>query len=119
MGIFGVKAAPAGGNRNNKQSGDAFEDIALRHLQHAGLRLETRNYRTPGRGGGDILIHGDSHNHKIDHPLKDPAGQPIAHFTRIETYGAPFMGWVEVHITDGDDETKISSHPWAPAPFSH
>ncbi|HPR06818.1 MAG TPA: metallophosphoesterase [Denitromonas sp.] len=66
-----------------------------------------------------ILIHGDSHNHKIDHPLKDPAGQPIAHFTRIETYGAPFMGWVEVHITDGDDETKISSHPWAPAPFSH
>ena len=54
MGIFGVKAAPAGGNRNNKHAGDAFEDIALRHLQHAGLRLETRNYRTPGRGGGEI-----------------------------------------------------------------
>jgi hypothetical protein len=66
-----------------------------------------------------ILIHGDSHNHKIDHPLKDPAGQPIAHFTRIETYGAPFMGWVEVHVADGNGEAKISSHPWAPTPFSH
>jgi putative endonuclease len=26
----------------------------LRHLQQAGLRLVTRNYRTPGRGGGEI-----------------------------------------------------------------
>jgi Holliday junction resolvase-like predicted endonuclease len=26
----------------------------LRHLQSAGLRLLARNYRTPGRGGGEI-----------------------------------------------------------------
>lgn len=37
-----------------KQAGDAAEDRALRHLQSAGLRLITRNYRTPGRGGGEI-----------------------------------------------------------------
>jgi len=37
-----------------KQAGDAAEDEALRHLQHAGLRLLERNYRTPGRGGGEI-----------------------------------------------------------------
>ena len=37
-----------------KQAGDAAEDRALRHLQSAGLRLVTRNYRTPGRGGGEI-----------------------------------------------------------------
>lgn len=30
------------------------EDRALAHLQAAGLRLVTRNYRTPGRGGGEI-----------------------------------------------------------------
>lgn len=53
MGIFGFRAAP-GGHGNSKQSGDAFESLALRHLQQAGLRLETRNYRTPGRGGGEI-----------------------------------------------------------------
>jgi putative endonuclease len=37
-----------------KQKGDAAEDAALRHLQAAGLRLLERNYRTPGRGGGEI-----------------------------------------------------------------
>ena len=37
-----------------KQAGDAAEDLALRHLLSAGLRLVTRNYRTPGRGGGEI-----------------------------------------------------------------
>ena len=37
-----------------KQAGDAAEDRALLHLQAAGLRLVARNYRTPGRGGGEI-----------------------------------------------------------------
>lgn len=39
---------------STKQAGDAAEDQALRHLQQAGLRLVERNYRTPGRGGGEI-----------------------------------------------------------------
>jgi putative endonuclease len=39
---------------STKQVGDAAEDVALAHLQHAGLRLLERNYRTPGRGGGEI-----------------------------------------------------------------
>lgn len=38
----------------SKQVGDAAEDLALRYLQQAGLRLLERNYRTPGRGGGEI-----------------------------------------------------------------
>jgi putative endonuclease len=37
-----------------KQVGDAAENEALLHLQRAGLRLLERNYRTPGRGGGEI-----------------------------------------------------------------
>lgn len=37
-----------------KQVGDAAEDAALRYLQQQGLRLLHRNYRTPGRGGGEI-----------------------------------------------------------------
>lgn len=37
-----------------KQLGDAAEDAALRYLQAHGLRLLERNYRTPGRGGGEI-----------------------------------------------------------------
>ncbi|WP_298931090.1 YraN family protein [uncultured Ramlibacter sp.] len=37
-----------------KQAGDAAEDSALAHLVAQGLRLVSRNYRTPGRGGGEI-----------------------------------------------------------------
>lgn len=37
-----------------KQRGDAAEDAALAHLQRQGLRLVHRNFRTPGRGGGEI-----------------------------------------------------------------
>ena len=40
--------------QTTKQAGDAAEDAALRFLQHQGLRLLQRNYRTPGRGGGEI-----------------------------------------------------------------
>ena len=34
--------------------GNAAEDAALAHLLAAGLQLVERNYRTPGRGGGEI-----------------------------------------------------------------
>lgn len=37
-----------------KQKGDAAEKQALHHLQDQGLQLVQRNYRTPGRGGGEI-----------------------------------------------------------------
>jgi putative endonuclease len=47
---FRAKEKPA----STKQVGDSAEDAALRHLQQAGLRLLERNYRTPGRGGGEI-----------------------------------------------------------------
>ncbi|RZL56261.1 MAG: YraN family protein, partial [Variovorax sp.] len=37
-----------------KQRGVLGRVAALAHLEAAGLRLVTRNYRTPGRGGGEI-----------------------------------------------------------------
>jgi putative endonuclease len=37
-----------------KQKGDTAEDRALQYLQTQGLQLLQRNYRTPGRGGGEI-----------------------------------------------------------------
>jgi putative endonuclease len=41
-------------SKTTKHRGDAAEDAALDHLQDAGLTLVARNYRTPGRGGGEI-----------------------------------------------------------------
>lgn len=46
--------APVAAGNTTRQQGNAAEDRALAHLQAAGLRLLTRNYRTPGRGGGEI-----------------------------------------------------------------
>ena len=37
-----------------KQQGDAAEDRALAHLIGRGLRLVARDFRAPGRGGGEI-----------------------------------------------------------------
>ena len=39
---------------STKKVGDAAETAALEYLLDQGLRLVQRNYRTPGRGGGEI-----------------------------------------------------------------
>jgi putative endonuclease len=52
MGIFKKLASIA--RPSTRQAGAVAEDRALHHLQAAGLRLLVRNYRTPGRGGGEI-----------------------------------------------------------------
>lgn len=40
--------------RTTRDQGNAAEDQALAHLLAARLTLVERNYRTPGRGGGEI-----------------------------------------------------------------
>ena len=55
MEFLGKKtAAIAKAASTTRQRGALAEDRALAHLQAAGLRLVQRNYRTPGRGGGEI-----------------------------------------------------------------
>ncbi len=44
----------AAGAATTRVSGQAAEDQALAHLRAAGLALVERNYRTAGRGGGEI-----------------------------------------------------------------
>lgn len=39
---------------NKTERGSIAENLALAHLQAAGLRLVARNYKTPGRGGGEV-----------------------------------------------------------------
>jgi putative endonuclease len=47
-----AKAGP--GQVTTKSRGDAAEAAALAWLAKAGLKLVETNYRTPGRGGGEI-----------------------------------------------------------------
>jgi putative endonuclease len=39
---------------NKTERGSIAENLALAHLQAAGLVLVARNYKTPGRGGGEV-----------------------------------------------------------------
>lgn len=54
MGFLGKKDNGSAPVRTTRAAGQAAEDQALAHLAAAGLVLVERNYRTPGRGGGEI-----------------------------------------------------------------
>jgi len=45
-----------------------------------------------------LLIHGDTHDLTIDQPLKGPDGAVLKNVTRLEVYGAPQVGAVEVTV---------------------
>jgi hypothetical protein len=50
-------------------------------------------------GGTVLLIHGDHHTFRVDHPLVAGEGlDTLENFTRLETFGSPDIGWVRVVI---------------------
>lgn len=84
-------------------------------LTHSGYRqlLETLRQETLAFPGQVLLVHGDTHLQRIDQPLRHPETKlPVANFTRLETFGYPFMGWVKVTI---DSELaqgfRFEAHP--------
>ena len=64
-------------------------------LTHRGYRdfLENLYAETLNFSGQVVVVHGDSHMSRIDHPLRDAQGKILPNFTRIETHGYPIMGW--------------------------
>ena len=59
-------------------------------------RLEEMVEAFPGQV---LVIHGDSHIQRLDHPLRDRAtGKPLLNFTRLETFGSPDVGWIRVVV---------------------
>ena len=63
----------------------------------AALADEAKGYGRPV-----VLLHGDSHRFVHDQPLVDSAGQKVTNVTRIETFGSPDVGWVEVTLDPSD-----------------
>ncbi|MDD5298239.1 MAG: metallophosphoesterase family protein [Rhodocyclaceae bacterium] len=59
--------------------------------------------------GQVILVHGDSHRQHIDQPMRDPRSRRIVRkFTRIETFGSPYMGWTKVTVKDADTAPRLT-----------
>lgn len=44
-----------------------------------------------------LVIHGDTHEQRVDQPVRDSAGV-VRNLTRLETFGSPDIGWVRVVI---------------------
>jgi hypothetical protein len=58
----------------------------------AALVAETRAFR-----GEVVLVHGDTHYFRVDKPVRDRA-RPVTNFTRLETFGSPYIHWVKVTV---------------------
>jgi len=84
-------------------------------LGHQGYRafLEQLQAETMNFSGQVVAVHGDTHRSRIDHPLRDASGKPLANFTRVETFGYPIMGWTEGRIDTGSALLfSFEPHPW-------
>jgi hypothetical protein len=84
-------------------------------LAHRGYRefLENLKTETLNFSGQVVVVHGDSHISRIDHPLRDAQGGRIANFTRVETFGYPLMGWTRGSIdTNAPELFHFETHAW-------
>lgn len=70
----------------------------LRHL-HA---------ETVAFGKPVLLVHGDTHRYRVDQPMMNRStGRPLPTFTRLETMGSPFLGWVKVTVDTARPELFV------------
>lgn len=96
------------------QANPGFKHFA-QGLPHRGYRefLEKLREETLKFDGQVVVVHGDTHLSRIDHPLRDPQGKRLARFTRVETFGYPLMGWTRGTI-DSDSPTlfHFETYPW-------
>ena len=76
--------------------------------------LEQLRQETQAFAGQVVLVHGDTHGHQINHPLLDPATrQAVKNFTRVETYGYPFFGWIKATVDTTDPQVfRFEPRPW-------
>ena len=71
--------------------------------------------------GPVLLVHGDTHRFRHDHPLLDPGtGQPLERFTRAEVPGSPLVGGLWISIDPENPEAPFGVESVYPAamPFS-
>jgi hypothetical protein len=86
----------------------------LTHRAFGGF-LETLRSEVLSFPGHVVAVHGDTHISRVDQPLRDAEGRPIANFTRVETFGYPLMGWTRAVIdTEAPVLIRFDTHPWPP-----
>ena len=94
--------APAAERLTTKARGDLAEAVALNHLQQRGLRLVRRNFKTPGRGGGEV-----------DLIMREPDGTLV--FVEVRQRASNRQGGAGGSVT----ATKQRRIVWAARHFLH
>lgn len=88
-------------------------------IAHGGYRslLEALREEALNFPGQILLVHGDTHWQRIDQPLRHPVtGKKLSNFTRVETFGYPYMGWVKAFIdTESPALFRFEARNWPQA----
>lgn len=96
------------------QANPEFED-AIAGKIHPGYQdfLTQLGEETQAFAGQVVLVHGDSHRQQINQPMLDAASrQVVRNFTRVETFGSPFMGWIKATVDAADPRVfRFSPRP--------
>lgn len=62
--------------------------------------------------GEVLMIHGDTHWHRVDKPLMHPqTGGPIGNFTRAEVHGSPQVNWLRVRVNSRNGRVSFLVTP--------
>jgi len=98
-----IQANPGFEEANVGKASPGYRDFMLQ------LEEETRAF--PGQV---VLVHGDTHRFRINQPMRDPAtNETVKNFTRIETIGSPFFGWVKGTVDPADPQVfRFSARFW-------
>ena len=98
-----IQANPGFENANAGKPSPGYNDFLIQ------LREETQNFV-----GQVVLVHGDTHLHRIDQPMQDPiTKETVKNFTRMETMGSPFFGWVKGTVDAADPQVfRFSPRFW-------
>jgi len=71
------------------------------------VAAETANFAGPV-----LLVNGDTHHHRIDHPVQDPVRKaPLRNLTRVEVFGSPRVDWVRVRAVDTGGRVTFAFSP--------
>jgi len=78
-------------------------------LSTMGVVLIAETLRFPGTV---LLIHGDTHRHRVDQPLMHPDQRArIPSFTRVEVFGSPTQNWVRIRVVPEDGKVRFEVAP--------
>ncbi len=94
------------------QANPEFESANAGHVR-PGFRdfLQQLREETQAFAGQVVLAHGDTHHQQIDQPMRDAkTRETVKNFTRVETFGSPFFGWIKA-TADAADPKVFRFHP--------